>query len=85
MAISDDVLSHPVPATRDMVCIAEPDGKEREEQKMKQGMVDQGKLQRRTQNGRSGPEQTNYRAAQRRQFRTNQDQDHGMSRTMQGH
>ena len=36
-------------------------------------------------NCRSGPEQTNYRAGQRRQFRTGQDQDHDMNRTMQGH
>ena len=45
-------------------------------------MVDQGKPQRRTDNCRSGPEQTNYKAGQRRQFRTSQDQDHDMNRTL---
>ena len=47
--------------------------------------TDQGKPQRRTNDCRSRPEQTNYWAEQRRQFRTSQDQDHDMKRTMQGH
>ena len=55
------------------------------EQKMERGMGDQGKHQRRTNNCRSGPEQTNFRAGQRMQFRTSKDQDHDMNRTMQGY
>ena len=84
MTTSDDALSDPVPVTRDMTCRARQSNG-RYGQKMEQGMVDQGKPQRRTNNCRLEPEQTNYRAGQRRQFRTSQDQDHDMSRTMQGH
>ena len=72
-----------MPVIRDMACRARQ-SKERYRQQMEQGMADR-KPQRRTDNCRSGPKQTNYKAWQRRQFRTSQDQDHDKNRTMQGH
>ena len=56
LTISDDALLHPVRVTQDMACRARQ-SKERYGQKMEQGMGDQGKPQRRTNNCRSGPEQ----------------------------
>ena len=58
LAIFDDALPHPVPVTRDMACRARQ-SKERYGQKMEQGVGDRGKPQRRTNDFRSEPEQTN--------------------------
>ena len=56
LAVSDDALLHPVPVTRDMACRARQSN-EMCGQKVEQGMGDQGKPQRRTNNCRSGSEQ----------------------------